>query len=59
MVEVTSSADEGRAQVRLHDNQSGMLLKRIPLMESWDEVSASVHAFRYHECSARDAPGVM
>ncbi|XP_067115258.1 DDB1- and CUL4-associated factor 17 [Osmerus mordax] len=37
VVEVTSSADEGKAQVRLHDNQSGMLLKRIPLMESWDE----------------------
>lgn len=37
VVEVTNSGDEGKAHVRLHDNQNGMLLKRVQLMESWDE----------------------
>ncbi|XP_061548624.1 DDB1- and CUL4-associated factor 17 isoform X2 [Phycodurus eques] len=37
-VVVTNGADgEGRAQVRLHDNQSGQLLKTVDLLEKWDE----------------------
>lgn len=38
-VVVTDGADgEGKAQVRLHDNQSGQLLKTVELLEPWDEV---------------------
>lgn len=29
---------EGRAQIRLHDNQSGQLLQTVDLAEPWDEV---------------------
>ncbi|XP_077436833.1 DDB1- and CUL4-associated factor 17 isoform X2 [Vanacampus margaritifer] len=37
-VVVTNGADEeGKAQVRLHDNQSGELLKTVDLLEPWDE----------------------
>ncbi|KAJ8012780.1 hypothetical protein DPEC_G00046430 [Dallia pectoralis] len=36
VVEVTQSEDEGQAHIRLHDNHTGALLKRIPLVESWD-----------------------
>ncbi|XP_061696760.1 DDB1- and CUL4-associated factor 17 isoform X2 [Syngnathoides biaculeatus] len=37
-VVVTNGADgDGRAQVRLHDNQSGRLLKTVDLLETWDE----------------------
>ncbi|XP_042351115.1 DDB1- and CUL4-associated factor 17 isoform X2 [Plectropomus leopardus] len=28
---------EGRAQIRLHDNQSGQLLRTVDLVEPWDE----------------------
>lgn len=30
---------EGRAHIRLHDNQSGQLLRTVDLEEPWDEVS--------------------
>lgn len=30
---------EGRAHIRLHDNQSGQLLRTVELIEPWDEVS--------------------
>lgn len=30
---------EGRAQIQLHDNQSGQLLRTVHLLEPWDEVS--------------------
>lgn len=40
VVEVTHREDEGKAHVRLHDNNTGALLKRVPLVESWDVVSA-------------------
>ena len=30
---------EGRAHIRLHDNQSGQLLRTVDLVEPWDEVS--------------------
>ncbi|XP_077392322.1 DDB1- and CUL4-associated factor 17 [Festucalex cinctus] len=37
-VVVTNGTDEeGKAQVRLHDNQSGQLLKTVDLLEPWDE----------------------
>ncbi|KAG7464008.1 hypothetical protein MATL_G00182730 [Megalops atlanticus] len=36
VVEVTHREDEGKAHVGLHDNQTGKLMKRLPLMESWD-----------------------
>uniref|UniRef100_A0A8C7PU51 Ddb1 and cul4 associated factor 17 n=1 Tax=Oncorhynchus mykiss TaxID=8022 RepID=A0A8C7PU51_ONCMY len=36
VVEVTHREDEGKAHVRLHDNNTGALLKRVPLVESWD-----------------------
>lgn len=29
---------EGRAHIRLHDNQSGKLLRTVDLTEPWDEV---------------------
>lgn len=39
-VVVTDGKDgEGRAQVRLHDNESGKLLRTVELTESWDEVT--------------------
>lgn len=39
-VVVTDGKDgEGRAHVRLHDNQSGKLLRTVELTESWDEVT--------------------
>lgn len=39
-VVVTDGKDgEGRARIRLHDNQSGRLLRTVELTESWDEVS--------------------
>nr|XP_061827616.1 DDB1- and CUL4-associated factor 17 isoform X3 [Nerophis lumbriciformis] len=37
-VVVTNGADgEGRAQIQLHDNQSGRILKTVDLSETWDE----------------------
>ncbi|KAK6292599.1 hypothetical protein J4Q44_G00371830 [Coregonus suidteri] len=36
IVEVTHREDGGKAHVRLHDNNTGALLKRVPLVESWD-----------------------
>ncbi|KAM8854673.1 DDB1- and CUL4-associated factor 17 isoform 2-T2 [Spinachia spinachia] len=37
-VVVTNGAEgEGRAQIRLHDNQSGQLLRTVDLVELWDE----------------------
>lgn len=30
---------EGRAHIRLYDNQSGQLLRTVDLVELWDEVS--------------------
>ncbi|CAL9690257.1 unnamed protein product [Knipowitschia caucasica] len=34
---VVTNGEEGRAQVRLYDNQNGQLLRTIDLTESWDE----------------------
>jgi len=31
--------EEGRAHIRLHDNQTGQLQRKIDLVEPWDEVS--------------------
>ncbi|XP_034417860.1 DDB1- and CUL4-associated factor 17 [Cyclopterus lumpus] len=37
-VVVTNGEDgEGRAQIQLHDNQSGQLLRTVHLLEPWDE----------------------
>ncbi|KAL0963832.1 hypothetical protein UPYG_G00314190 [Umbra pygmaea] len=36
VVHVTNRGDEGQALVSLHDNHTGRLLKKVPLMESWD-----------------------
>lgn len=38
-VVVTNGVEgEGRAHIRLHDNQSGQLLRTVDLTEQWDEV---------------------
>lgn len=29
---------EGKTHIRLHDNQSGQLLRTVDLIEPWDEV---------------------
>ncbi|XP_077584015.1 DDB1- and CUL4-associated factor 17 [Stigmatopora nigra] len=45
-VVVTNGADEeGRAQVQLHDNQTGQLLKTVNLLETWDETNRHDLAF--------------
>ncbi|KAI1884838.1 hypothetical protein AGOR_G00213960 [Albula goreensis] len=36
VVEVIHSEEEGKAHVSLHDNQTGLLVKRVSLVESWD-----------------------
>ncbi|XP_061091745.1 DDB1- and CUL4-associated factor 17 isoform X2 [Conger conger] len=36
VVEVISAEEEGKAHVCLHDNQTGMFKKKVPLVESWD-----------------------
>ncbi|XP_058247533.1 DDB1- and CUL4-associated factor 17 isoform X2 [Hemibagrus wyckioides] len=36
IVDVSHIEDEGQASVRLHNNKSGALLKKIPLQEPWD-----------------------
>uniref|UniRef100_A0A8C9WRT6 Ddb1 and cul4 associated factor 17 n=1 Tax=Scleropages formosus TaxID=113540 RepID=A0A8C9WRT6_SCLFO len=36
VVEVTLRDEKGRANVGLHDNQSGVLMKTVELVESWD-----------------------
>nr|XP_055071948.1 DDB1- and CUL4-associated factor 17 [Misgurnus anguillicaudatus] len=36
VVEITHAEDEGQAHIRLHDNKSGVLMKRVPLKEPWD-----------------------
>ncbi|XP_029937227.1 DDB1- and CUL4-associated factor 17 isoform X2 [Myripristis murdjan] len=36
-VVVTEGEGEGRAEVRLHDNKSGKLLRKLHLVEPWDE----------------------
>ncbi|KAJ8416852.1 hypothetical protein AAFF_G00327300 [Aldrovandia affinis] len=36
VVEVAHREEEGKAHVRIHDNQTGMFLKKVPLVESWD-----------------------
>ena len=39
-VVVTNGEDgEGRAHIRLYDNQTGQLQRTIDLVEPWDEVS--------------------
>lgn len=38
-VVVTRREESGEAAVCLHDNNNGAIMKRIPLQESWDEVS--------------------
>uniref|UniRef100_A0AAY5EHR3 DDB1- and CUL4-associated factor 17 n=1 Tax=Electrophorus electricus TaxID=8005 RepID=A0AAY5EHR3_ELEEL len=39
IVDVSHTEDEGQANVRLHDNKNGALMKRISLKEPWDVVS--------------------
>ncbi|KAM7380546.1 hypothetical protein PAMP_003834 [Pampus punctatissimus] len=34
---VVTNGEEGRAHIRLHDNQSGQLLRTVDLVEPWDE----------------------
>ncbi|XP_076858875.1 DDB1- and CUL4-associated factor 17 [Brachyhypopomus gauderio] len=36
IVDVRHTEDEGQANVRLHDNKNGALMKKISLKESWD-----------------------
>ncbi|XP_035266907.1 DDB1- and CUL4-associated factor 17 isoform X1 [Anguilla anguilla] len=36
VVEVMNTEEEGKAHVCLHDNQTGMFKKKVPLVESWD-----------------------
>ncbi|XP_035378828.1 DDB1- and CUL4-associated factor 17 isoform X1 [Electrophorus electricus] len=36
IVDVSHTEDEGQANVRLHDNKNGALMKRISLKEPWD-----------------------
>lgn len=39
-VVVTNGEEEqGKAHIRLHDNQSGQLQRSIVLLEPWDEVT--------------------
>uniref|UniRef100_G3NMQ8 Ddb1 and cul4 associated factor 17 n=1 Tax=Gasterosteus aculeatus TaxID=69293 RepID=G3NMQ8_GASAC len=37
VVVTNGEEEEGRAQIRLHDNQSGQLLRTVDLVEPWDE----------------------
>ena len=39
---------EGRAHIRLHDNQSGRLLRTVDLVEPWDEVSDLLWLHRHY-----------
>ncbi|NP_001138261.1 DDB1- and CUL4-associated factor 17 [Danio rerio] len=36
VVDITHAEDEGQARLRLHDNKTGALMKRVPLEEPWD-----------------------
>ncbi|XP_039503206.1 DDB1- and CUL4-associated factor 17 isoform X1 [Pimephales promelas] len=36
VIDTTHTEDEGRAHLRLHDNKTGILMKRLPLKEPWD-----------------------
>uniref|UniRef100_A0A671QJ80 DDB1 and CUL4 associated factor 17 n=1 Tax=Sinocyclocheilus anshuiensis TaxID=1608454 RepID=A0A671QJ80_9TELE len=36
VVDITQTEDEGQAHLRLHDNKTGVLMKRVPLKELWD-----------------------
>uniref|UniRef100_A0A8C1TAK3 Ddb1 and cul4 associated factor 17 n=1 Tax=Cyprinus carpio TaxID=7962 RepID=A0A8C1TAK3_CYPCA len=36
VVDITQTEDEGQAHLRLHDNKTGLLMKRVPLKEPWD-----------------------
>ncbi|XP_043085511.1 DDB1- and CUL4-associated factor 17 isoform X2 [Puntigrus tetrazona] len=36
VVAITHTEDEGQAHLQLHDNKTGVLLKRVPLKEPWD-----------------------
>ncbi len=38
VVDITHAEDEGQAHLRLHDNKTGVLIKRVPLKEPWDVV---------------------
>lgn len=38
VVVTNGEEEEGRAHIRLHDNQNGRLLRTIELAEPWDEV---------------------
>lgn len=47
IVDVSHIEDEGQASVRLHNNKSGALLKKIALQEPWDVVSITQHPFTF------------
>ncbi|XP_077072827.1 DDB1- and CUL4-associated factor 17 isoform X1 [Siphateles boraxobius] len=36
VIDITHAEDEGQAHLRLHDNKTGILMKRVPLKEPWD-----------------------
>ncbi|XP_016414586.1 DDB1- and CUL4-associated factor 17-like [Sinocyclocheilus rhinocerous] len=36
VVDITQTEDEGQAHLHLHDNKTGLLMKRVPLKEPWD-----------------------
>ncbi|XDV31078.1 hypothetical protein PO909_033849, partial [Leuciscus waleckii] len=36
VIDTTHAEDEGQAHLRLHDNKTGILMKRVPLKEPWD-----------------------
>lgn len=46
VVVTNGEEEEGRAQIRLHDNQSGQLLRTVDLVEPWDEVSDPTHLYQ-------------
>lgn len=59
-VAVTQIGADGRAHLDFHCNEHGILLKSIPLKESWDVVRkilvfvpivSSPYSFTYHVCS--------
>ncbi|ROI15930.1 DDB1- and CUL4-associated factor 17 [Anabarilius grahami] len=36
VIDITHTEDEGQGHLRLHDNKTGILMKRVPLKEPWD-----------------------
>lgn len=45
IVDVSNAEDVGQANVRLHHNKNGALLKKIALQEPWDVVGITLCSF--------------